>query len=126
MGLFKYPSVEYPTVIRGYIEGPVRWEALDGSQIYHLENMKLKNQGPIWVEGKKYAITHLQKKSHKGWLLMSPYIFHWWNFTKLQDPNKPGTEEGWYGRTPGWRWQVATQDHILWIASKGYLGKHWD
>ena len=121
-------SNEYPSVKWGKINGPVRWESLDGDEMYTYDN---DLTSPRILGGKKWGITHLQKKSNKGFLIMKPFIIHAWIFKKLQKKGKdgnyiPGSEDGWYFRSPGWRWDVAGTKGKHWILSKGYIGKHWD
>jgi hypothetical protein len=120
------PKVNYPTVIRGYVEGPLRLESLDGTEMYLEPQGELRNFQPVVIDGKTWAVTHLQKKSKRGWLLMSPYIYHWWNFSELQIPGKPGSEKGIYWRTPGWRWDNDPHMARPWVFSKGYFGWHLD
>lgn len=132
----KYPEVDYPTVVAGYIEGPLRWESLDGDELWFGYSYgRMSNITPLDFDGKTWGITHLQKKSRWGWLLMRPFCFHAWYFSKLQKQDVhgnwiPGTEKGWYVRTPGWRWDIAGTmiDGVLrhWIFTKGYFGRHWD
>jgi len=86
---------------------------------------------PFEHEGKTYAVSHLQKKSKSFSLYFSPFIYHFGSFWKLQEQDEfgdwiPGTERGIYGRTPGWRWDVAGTNGQHWIFSKGYLGGHLD
>lgn len=72
------------------------------------------------------VFTHLQKKSRCGFLLTWPFCFHVWFFWRKQKQNKkgwrPGTEQGIYGRTPGWRYDY----DLGMIRTNGYLGGHWD
>jgi len=142
MSLFKkpeYPTVSYPTIIEGVVDGPMRCESLDGSEMYiggDNEVHVLKNFGPFEKDGKTWAVTHLQKKSKKGWLKTSPDGYHCWNFWQLQKQDNngnwiSGTERGIYFRKPfSWRWDVAgtfldgALRHFVW--TKGFLGLHWD
>lgn len=131
--LLSYPQVDYPTVVRGQIYGPIRCESLDGSELF-LPNdgmVELRNFTPFKKDGRIYAVTHLQKRSKKGSLTMSPWIYHWWDFQKLQEQDidgnwVPGTERGIYLRTPGWRWDVAGTQGKHWIRSGGFIGGHLD
>lgn len=131
----KYPEELYPTVVEGVIYGPVRCESLDGSEMYLTtpdEVTVFKNFKPFMKDGKMWAVTHLQKKSRKGWLKMSPQSYHRWWFWKLQEQDeqgnwKPGTERGIYFRKPfSWRWDVASTNGKHWIWTFGFLGGHWD
>lgn len=56
-----------------------------------------------------------------------PFCVHVWFFWKKQEQDeqgnwKPGTEQGIYARTPGWRWDIDLGMKWTW----GYLGGHWD
>lgn len=145
----KYPEVEYPTIVDGVVYGPVRCESLDGSEMY-LETPDevtvFKNFKPFEMNGKMWGVTHLQKKSPRGWLRTSPDCWHWWRFWKMQKQDSsgnwiPGTERGIYIRKPGinlfgkqiitsWRWDVkgTVLDGKLrhWIPTKGIIAGHWD
>lgn len=144
-----YPTVKYPTIIEGKVWAPrLRLESLDGPEIwikkppdinwekYTTDNLffkdgcfYLKNLGTIQINGLTYCVTHLQKESTKGYLIIDPYCVHRWYFWKLQEPCKPGTERGIYMRTPlwpigCWRWQNDKQEP--WVRSKGIISGHWD
>lgn len=86
-------------------------------------------------------ITHLQKYSPLGYLITWPFCFHVWFFWRKQAyaydqiplmgkmvdvPGTghwiPGTEQGIYFRTPGWRYDVELG--MIW--TNGYVGGHWD
>jgi len=95
----------YPYTIFGLITGPVRIE------IDHEQNI----------------VTHLQKYSQFGFLMTLPFCFHFWFFWRLQqgsdiDGWKPGTEQGIYFRTPGYRWDT----ELGMKTTRGYFGLHWD
>jgi hypothetical protein len=85
--------------------------------------------GPIRVEksGERTILTHLQKYSHYGFMVTWPFCFHFWLFWDLQIGDdrlgwKPGTEEGFYFRTPGWRWDADLGMKWTW----GFFGLNWD
>lgn len=97
--------MEYPSAIFGFISGPIRVEISEGRTI----------------------LTHLQKYSRFGFLLTWPFCFHFWIMWKLQQGNdpanwQPGTEQGIYFRTPGYRWDSELGMKWTW----GYCGLHWD
>lgn len=137
-----YPTVLMPTVIKGYIQGPVRCESMDGGEMY-IEDGKLPSEGHQLIEytpfdylGKTWAVSNIQKKSPYGWLKFDPAGYCWWKMLRLQkqDANGnwiPGTEFGWYYREP-WKWRFdfpgTKIDGILrhWIWTKGYAGAHYD
>ena len=140
MNPFEYPTEIYPTCLLGYVHGPVRWETMDGEDAYIGRNQLFINQPPTssvkeeccgmthWVNTKYnalLALTHLQKKSRFGFLLMRPWCFHIWFFLQLQKqcPHGnwiPGSEFGKYFRFGLWRWDPkGTLDKIT-----GKL-KHW-
>jgi hypothetical protein len=127
----KRPTCLYPTLARGIISGPIRCESLDGSEIWLPPANGILRIEPFNKDGKTYAVSHMQKASSSGYLLMSPFIFHAWHFWKHQAKDSaggwlPGTEQGIYTRSPGWRWDVAGTNGEHWIFSKGFLGGHWD
>jgi hypothetical protein len=82
------------------------------------------------------AMTHLQKYSPAGIYITYPFCFHAWVFWRKQtflngEPNGgyehwygwvPGTEQGIYFRTPGFRYDTDLGMKWTW----GYLGTHWD
>lgn len=73
------------------------------------------------------VLTHLQKYSPFGLMLTWPFCFHFWLFWKKQQFDGggnwlPGTEQGIYFRTPGWRWDADLGMIWTW----GYFGLHWD
>lgn len=96
---------KYPSIILSFIYGPIRFEQ----------------------DSNRSILTHLQKYSHFGFLFTWPFCFHFWVMWKLQEGNdphnwQPGTEQGIYFRTPGYRWD---QDLGM-IFTKGYFGLHLD
>ncbi len=110
--------MRYPTAVLSFITGPVRTE--------------LSPEGRV-------ILTHLQKYSRFGFMLTWPFCFHFWIFWKLQDRRPyvitdkliadvemrwvPGTEQGIYFRTPGWRWDAELGMKWTW----GYFPSgHWD
>lgn len=96
----------YPRAVLSFITGPIRTEIKDG----------------------RIILTHLQKYSRFGFMFTWPFCLHFWLFWKLQEVDKngdfiPGTEQGIYFRTPGWRWD---QDLGM-IKTGGRIpGLHWD
>lgn len=74
---------------------------------------------------------HLQKYSTAGIMLNIvkrrwPFCLHVWYFWRKQAGNDqsgwiPGTEQGFYARTPGYR---EGKDGIEW--TNGFLGLRWD
>ena len=158
----EYPTTNYPTILNGFVQGEkLRLESLDGKEkiltpndctlfgdslIHNRETFFLKNFGPIYLDGKLWGVTHLQKYSYAGALSVFPTCYHRWHFWKQQEQNPdgswiPGTEKGIYFRKPGfqiggkviipsWRWDIAGTflDGTLrhWIFTKGYLGGRWD
>lgn len=135
-----YPTELAPRIIAGEIHGPVRLESLDGKEMYWPEMpsgiTSFEGVGPFEQDGKTWFVTHLQKKSKKGWLKTSPDCYHWWYTIRPQAQDKdgnwiPGTEKVIYFRKPfSWRFDVAGTiiDGVMrhWIWTKGYFGLHWD
>jgi hypothetical protein len=101
--------MRYPSAVLSFITGPIRVD-------------KSNDGNP------RLVLTHLQKYSHFGFMLTWPFCFHFWLFWKLQatDPWAgnwlPGTEQGIYFRTPGWRWDADLGMKWTW----GYFGLHLD
>ncbi len=109
----------YPSAVFSFITGPIRVETASNGQT---------------------ILTHLQKHSHFGFMITWPFCFHFWFMWRLQkriqingsrDINNPiyysgdwipGSEQGIYFRTPGWRWDA----ELGMIFTKGYVGLHWD
>lgn len=140
-----YPSQKYLTIISGEIWGPIRYEALDGSEYFDEKNIacRFHNFTTFEKDGKMWEISIIQKKSPKGWLNTSPFGYYWWNQSKLQEQkivdegNGPflkwitGTERGLYFRCPfTWRRDIAGTmiDGQLrnWVHSGGHLGRRFD
>lgn len=109
--------MRYPSLALAFITGPVRTEK----------------------SGDRTILAHLQKYSRFGFMLSFgfmltwPFCFHFWLMWRLQerninpeslDPREriPGTEQGIYFRTPGYRWDAELGMKRTW----GYLGLHWD
>lgn len=90
--------------------------------------------GPVRTEidpvTKQEVLTHLQKYSTCGFLITYPLCFHVWLFWKKQEYEvvneevrwKPGTEQGIYMRTPGFRYDKELGMKWTW----GYGGLRWD
>ncbi len=113
-----------PTVLLGYVQGPLRMENRRGDVI-------VLGSGPRLFIGKKpvegYAVTHLQKYSRFGFLLHWPFGFHvWFTFRKQKGNDSdgwvPGSEIVFYARTPGYRMDT---DYGM-KGTNGYIGLHWD
>ena len=124
-------SILYPTLIRGIIDGPIRCESLDGSELWLPPKEGILKIPPFSQNGKTWSVTHLQKKASYFSLLFSPFIYHWGRFWHLQEQDAqgnwfPGTERGLYWRTPGWRWDSDPNLGSPWVFSKGYVGGHLD
>jgi hypothetical protein len=116
------------TCLFGFIDGPLRLETLGGADIY-VENPSqlILFIPPILIGKQRFVSTHLQKRSRFGVLLTWPFGFHVWFMWKLQDQDEnggavPGSEEGPYARTPGWRWDCDLGMKWTW----GFIGLHWD
>jgi hypothetical protein len=95
----------YPYFILCSVSGPVRVEIDNGHNI----------------------ITHLQKFSRVGFLFHLPFGFHIWVFWRKQQQDVsggwiPGSEQGIYFRTPGWRY--TSGEGMTW--TNGYIGGRWD
>lgn len=140
----KKPTVSYPTLTRGYIEGPIRCESLDGSELWLPPATGRLKIPPFWQVDpndrvlKQWCVSHLQKRSHYFSLLYDPFIFHHW----VGEPQKtdangnwiPGSEKGnlllgGYWRTPGFRWQKpdSVSNWTPWVFSGGRIpGTHFD
>lgn len=118
-----------PTALFGYVAGPLRWEGPYSYEFYESRPTNwVINEKPKTIGHGPVVVTHLQKESRFGFLLFSPFIFHFWFTFKFQEQDEnggyiPGTEKVFYFRTPGWRFDFADWKYIT---SKGYLGGHWD
>jgi len=134
MRILQRPDVKYPTLIRGYIDGPIRCESADGTEMWLPPQTGKLYIPPFLVEGKPFGVSHIQRRAKYFNLLYDPYIYHWGRFWRLQEEDetgkgKPGTEQGIYWRTPGWRWQVPDENSegTNWIWSWGRApGAHLD
>lgn len=136
--IFKKPTVQYATLVRGYIDGPIRCESIDGTELW-LPPMSGKLRIiPFLDHGIKFGVSHLQKRATYFSLLFDPFIYHHWvGKPQKQAPDGtwiPGSERGnlllgGYWRTPGWRWQIpdANSNGTPWILSGGRIfGTHFD
>lgn len=123
-----------PAVIFGFVQGPVRWETNGGGDLWEGTNRFFLFQGNDELsEGAKvgeFAVTHLQKKSWFGFLIMWPLCFHFWISFKKQQQNAdgtwlPGTEKVWYNRAGFARWDAGSSKYIVptWY---GPFNLHWD
>lgn len=130
----KRPTVLYPTLVCGYINGPIRCQSIDGSELWLPPATGRLAIAPFDRDGKTWCVSHLQKRATFFSLKYDPFIFHWGRFWHLQEQDaeglwKPGTEQGIYWRTPGWRWQKpdALSEGTPWIFSWGRVpGTHLD
>src|ERR1700693_286808 len=96
----------YPSAVFSFITGPIRIEPRTG-----------------WVEDGSKILPHLQKYSRFGLMMTWPFCFHFWLFWRLQQGNDisgwiPGTEQGIYFRTLGYRWDADLGMKWTW----GYFG----
>lgn len=147
--MFETPKATYPTLVTGFINGPVRIENIEGEQRYLTPGtlpyesrqgnvFKYVNVAPFRLDGKIWFVTHIQNKATYFSLTYDPFIYHFGKFWRLQqkykDANgvemwKPGSEQGIYFRTPGWRWQIPDKrsNYTTWIWSWGRVpGTHLD
>lgn len=124
----------YPTILLGFVWGPLRRETkggsdwYDGSKSCHL----LIDEKPLVAGQNTFQVSHIQKKSLFGFLLTWPFDFHFYISFKKQtsyEDNEgvtqwvPGSEKVFYVRSPGFRWEAGSGNYIL---TKGYIGLHWD
>lgn len=129
--------MKLPTCVIGLVKGPLRREKCGGEDGYQ-DGSEYHLIVPLTDPSKQnptdWAITHLQKKSKFGFLLMWPLCFHvWFTFKyqqqKLSDGNVlvdvPGSETVLYWRV-GWkRWDAKDCVYIgppTWYGP----GLHWD
>jgi hypothetical protein len=130
----KRPTVQYPTLVSGRIDGPIRCQSLDGSELWLAARAGKLTIPPFEQDGKTWCVSHLQKKATFFSLRYDPFIFHWGKFWTPQKQTAeglwlPGSEQGIYWRTPGWRWQMpdAKSEGTPWIWSWGRApGTHLD
>lgn len=135
MSFFDRPSVLYPTLIKGYIDGPILCKSLDDSELWLLPKSGKLYIPPFEQDGKTWFVSHIQRRAKSFSLLYDPFIFHR-NFKtfKLQKEDENGkgiggTEIVSYFRSPGWRWQFPDEKSqgTPWIWSWGrVLGSHLD
>lgn len=134
----KEPKVDLPTCLFGFVRGILRFERLGGGDLLHtqLNPDDFSDWGSILYEppfvynGSDYAITHLQKYSKFGFLLMWPFCFHVWFTFKFQKKDSsglwiPGSEKVFYWRFGLWRWDAGNSRFIgpgTWYGP----GLHWD
>lgn len=126
----------YPICLLGFMRGQVRYETCGGYEIYpgdfgnHWLFFKKPFDAMIPNISTDYAVTHIQKRSKFGFLLMWPFCFHiWWTFKPQQQDNTwkwlPGTEVVLYWRFGKWRWDAGQCKFIgpwTWYGP----GLHWD
>lgn len=131
------PEELYPTCLFGFVRGQVRYETCGGHEIFPGDS---GNHWLVWVRPRDFflpniatdfAVTHLQKRSKFGFLLMWPFCFHLWYTFKYQEQKKengywiPGTEKVLYWRFGRWRWDAG---QCLFIGPWTWYGPglHWD
>lgn len=122
--------------------GPVRYETSGGHDFYD-EKKRLsiffwkkpfqRIDINVDVNAHRYALTHLQRRSRFGFLLMWPFCFHYWFHFRYQmicrvmghvEPHRvPNSEVCLYGRA-GARWEAGRALYI-WPSWFG-PGLHWD
>lgn len=107
-----------PFCLLGSIYGPVRFETYGGIDKYDGKDRMFFFKEPQ----DEYALTHLQKKSQFGFLLMWPLCFYFWLTIKFQEDGKPGSEIVLNGRA-GARWEAGRS---LYIWPSFYIGFHLD
>lgn len=114
MQIFTRPKILYPTLVRGYIDGPIRCESIDGSELWLPPATGRLRIEPFLKDGKVWCVTHIQLKAKYFSLLYDPFIYHQGYRIKAQEfsqnpdggwSTKAGTEIFPYWRTCGWRWQ---------------------
>lgn len=103
--------MKYPKGVLSFILGEPRFEVVPYFHIMATRNI----------------LTHLQKYSYFGFMITWPFCFHFWLFYKKQETDRygtwiPGSEQGIYFRTPGYRWDADLGMIWTW----GYFGGHWD
>lgn len=122
-----------PTVILGYVFGPLRMERAGGGDRYFQGGLLILRD-PIRDAGDEWAVTHLQKKSKFGFLITWPFCLHFYYTFKFQERKigndgvtelwVPRTEQVLYWRFGKWRWDAGDSKFIgpwTW-----YLGLRWD
>jgi hypothetical protein len=148
----KEPSpMKYPTAVLGLVVGPLRFESCGGADLFDQSKSThvLVNKEPFLADdpadgvNKPFAVTHLQKKSRFGFLIMSheewwQLCFHvWFTFrfqqTRVGDGGAvvaiPGSERVLYWRV-GWsRWDAGDCKYMVEKIGFGTWygpGLHWD
>lgn len=130
------PDVLFPTCFLGFIKGQIRYETLGGFDMYpgdwgnHFLFFKKPFDAFLPNIATDFAVTHLQKKSKCGFLIMWPFCLHfWWSFKPQQQAPGgswiPGTEKVLYWRFGKWRWDAGDSKFIgpwTWYGP----GLHWD
>jgi len=120
--------MKLPIVIFAWQTGEIRWESLKGNNRYSDPSLKpLILREPIYEGGETWLYTHLQKRSRMGIYLSWPICFHFWLMWRKQKTDSngnwlPGTEQGIYTRTPGYRWDIEEGMKF----TRGYGGLRWD
>lgn len=114
-----------PTVKSGFIFGVCRLETNgpNNQDAYSnvFANRWLKEQGPIDLDTndgiETFGITHLQKKSRFGFLVMRPFCFHVWFTFRFQKQDADGSwmrgsEKVLYFRVGRMRWDAGDGKYI--------------
>jgi len=141
--------MKLPTCLLGYVHGLTKYETCGGGYLYQPKSF-LFMEGPYqWGQESMYAVTHLQKLSKFGFLIMAhekwwQLCFHIWYTFRYQQANSegtwiPGSEIVFYWRIGYSRWDAGDCKYVLGEAVKffGRLfkvsfgtwygpGLHWD
>lgn len=124
---------KYPICLLGFVQGQVRFESIGEGDFYpaSMANAFFIFRRPFTFFFKEFGITHIQKKSWFGFLIMWPLCFHVWiQFRKQKqedDENKtwiPGTEFVIYRRA-GARWEAGSGNYE-WPSLYLNFSTHWD
>jgi hypothetical protein len=118
--------VNLPTAALGYVWGPLRVERNGGGDVYLPgQGGLLINRKPFAVNesGDLFAVTHLQKKSRFGFLVMANE--RWWHLAvhiwfvfvyQAKDPDGkwiPGSEVIFYWRCGYSRWDAGDGKYVM-------------
>ncbi len=113
-----------PTCIIGYVHGPVRWESVKRGDLY----VNYQHFFLLVAARNEFALTHLQKRSRFGFLLMKgerwyDFVLYAWFQFRFQKQELltnqwstylawiPGTEIGTYPRIGIGRFDFATNSY---------------
>lgn len=139
-----------PTCLIGFVDGDLRWENCGGGQLFQEADpfLFMKRPCQFFLDEDPFVVTHLQKRSRFGFLIMRheawwQLCFHLWITPRFQAQNAkggwiPGTETAFCVRL-GWsRWDAGDCKYIkgeqYTIAGRrfrfpfgtAYLGLHYD